>query len=174
MKHFLRHSTVSQLQTYVSNYKPAILQSIQRAKHQQSKSKRIYQFLGFQALSRHPKPTPPTQAPRPGRSHHAVLPMQHHTIAPQIASHQTTIRHAPFTQVSALNPYNKKHAGSIQPSQTSTNQGSSIQTTTLSPQKRESPHRKHSRWKPSLTEQTRFKAYFHKPFRITPTNHCPT
>jgi hypothetical protein len=173
MKHFLRHSTVSQLQTYVKNYKPAILQSIQRTKQQQSRSKRIYQVLGFQALSCHRKPQPPTQVPRPGRLHHAVL-STHQPIAPRIASYQTTIHHGPSIQVSTLNPYNKKQAGSLQPSQSSTNQGSRIQTATLIPHKSESPNRKHSRWKPSLTEQTRFKAYFSKPLRTTPTNHCPT
>ena len=48
LNHFLQTSTVSQLRTYITNFKPAIYQSIARAKQNASQSKKITNYPGFQ------------------------------------------------------------------------------------------------------------------------------
>jgi hypothetical protein len=45
--HFLQSSTISQLKTYVNNYKPAIYQRIKAAKQLSSKTRKLHQYTGF-------------------------------------------------------------------------------------------------------------------------------
>ena len=73
---FLEQSTPSQLKTYITNYKPAIRESIREALKRSTNSRRIYQFPGFrrhdlpsldsetipphQCVKQHPPPHPPS------------------------------------------------------------------------------------------------------------------
>ena len=130
LSEFLEHSTPSQLQTYITNYKPAIRQSIKEAHKRSINSKRIYQFPGFQ---RHHRPRPPSDT----TTH----------------SHLSNINHRRSNTTTATSRLQRRTL-----TQT-TLSGSPANNNTTSHIRERPPH-KHSRWKPPRASQLRFQAFF--------------
>jgi hypothetical protein len=132
LSEFLEHSTSSQLQAYITNYKPAIRRSIKEAHKRSINSKRIYQFPGFQRQSRHhPRlPNDPTI----------------HSSSPNISHHRSN------TTTVTSNPQQR--------TLTQTTVFGAPANNDITSYKRERPPHKHSRWKPLRTAQIRFHAFF--------------
>jgi hypothetical protein len=151
LKHFLETSTITQLRTYITNYKPSIHQSIKSAKQLYSKTKKIDNYPGFESSSR------PTFARKLFSSSSQRLPVP--TSPPRPTMFQTTLPITLNTNTESVNPYHS----SQQPRRHTRWKAPSIPT--LSPnnsasEQREKPIRKHSRWKSLHTMQDRFKAFF--------------
>lgn len=132
LSEFLEHSSPSQLQTYITNYKPAIRQSIKDAQKRSMNSKRIYQFLGF-TRRQHSRPRPPsaltTPLDPPSNEHHRF------TTNPT----NPNLRRRTLTQTRLTKP---------------------DATNNVTSYIRERPPHKHSRWKSPGPTQLRIHAFF--------------
>lgn len=156
MKHFLNTSTISQLQAYISNYKPSILHSIATQKQRDKGSKPIDQFPGFQKT----KIRTPCSKPPPSQSTPPIP-----TYQPTF--HQTYLhQHNPEPSEAASatnNPYSRRtihqhlHSNTLNPTLPTTTQDHTSNT------QREKQPRKHTKWRASQTMQDRFKAFFRPP-----------
>jgi len=129
---FLDHSSPSQLQTYITNYKPAIRKSIKEANQRATNSKRIYHFLGF-TRGQHARP--------------------HHTPALTIPSNPHSRNHHRFT-TNPTSPNIRRRT------LTQTRLTESDTTNEVTNHTRERPPHKHSRWKTLGTTQLRIHAFF--------------
>jgi hypothetical protein len=164
MTQFLQTSTILQLRTYITNYKPAIFQSIQSAKRLHSKTKNIHQYHGFTHTARQ-MPTHQSSTTLPSRTEQPTRP---------IILQQTLFPHLTCLTNTSHNPYISRHQH-----QRHTRWKSHNRTTTPTPptystsrSKRETHPRKHSRcWKATKSTQDRFKAFFSHNPRTSPTTH---
>lgn len=172
---FLQTSTASQLRTYITNYKPAIHQSIKRAKQLYSNSKKIHQFPGFSYTTKKPPSSNLQAHDDPRTLPTGALPNTTHSPSTN-ALHQTTLpqlflpQHTPALNNPYLPPTH--HPRHTRWRQQETQQPPSSHEPFPSNQ-REKNHRKHSRWKASQPMQDRFKAYFTSLTQL-PTTHQPT
>jgi hypothetical protein len=135
LSEFLDYSTPSQLRTYITNYKPAIRQSIKEAHKRATNSKRIYQFPGFHR--NHCRPIRPTLE-NPLEPNSSDIPQQ-----------PTNIHIAPITRTNhRINPLLKQM----------TSLGTNAHNVTRN--ERERPHHKHTRWKPLQAVRDKFQSFF--------------
>ena len=133
---FLEQSTPSQLKTYITNYKPAIRESIREALKRSTNSRRIYQFPGFR---RHDLPPLDSE----------TIP---HTNASNNIHHRTHHRTTITTATTSLQPRTF----------TQTTLFGSHTNSNITSNTRERPPHKHSRWKPLRTAQLWLHASFSK------------
>ena len=130
LSEFLEQSTPSQLKTYITNYKPAIRQSIREALKRSTNSKRIYQFPGFR---RHDLPSVDSEtAPHTNASNNSHL-------RTNAAAATTSVHPRTFTQTTLFESHTNRNVNS---------------------HTQERPPHKHSRWKPLRTAQLWLHAFF--------------
>jgi hypothetical protein len=151
LKQFLETSTITQLRTYITNYKPSIHQSIKSAKHLYSNTKKIDNYPGFNSL---PKPTFARKLSPSSPQRLTVS-----TSPPRPTMIQTTLAITSNTRTASANPYrssqqSRRHTRWKAPSAPILSPNNSAS------EQREKPIRKHSRWKSLHTMQDRFKAFF--------------
>lgn len=150
MKEFLETSTITQLQTYISTYKPAILGNIATTKQNNSKHKKIHQFPGF-TKQRNSTLSPPTSTITD-----ATIPTN--TLNSNLQQTNITNYLHKNTTTNPSNPYQRCSTTFTIPNQTT------AQTTTSTPPhphtQRETYPRKHSRWKMFTSMTDRFKSFF--------------
>ncbi len=135
---FLYHSTPTQLQNFLNNYKPAIRRSIREAQKQAKSYMPIFQFPGF---FRHRSPTTSsgmTQAQTTPRGHNQAF-----STYTTISSSQPKTASATHFQTAAL-----------------TTRTHLAEDDTLTTHRRERPPHKYSRWKPLLNIQYKLTTFF--------------
>jgi len=139
LSEFLTNSTITQLQNYITNYKPAIRRSVAAARKLAINSKPIFQFPGFHRKPRSKSPlaastTPNDQNPDSSPTDQDSNSTQYQTTTqPPTATQRTPAQTIPLS--AATNNRNIRN-------------------------QKERPPYKHSRWKPTKAIQDRFKSFF--------------
>lgn len=135
---FLHHSTPTQLQNYLNNYKPAIRRSIREAQKQAKRYKPIFHFPGF---LRHRSPT----------TNLGITQTQ-----PKLRGHNQAS--ATYTTTSS----SQRNTASATRSQTAapTTGAHLPENDTPTTHMRERPPHKYSRWKPLLNIQSKLTTFF--------------